>query len=129
MPDFSDQGAITVMVETTPEDADAVAREIQAVGADMARGRIDLATLTDVRTPFLEQRRQARSTNEWWMNALDGSAQDATNLNDFLTYEGIFASLTLDEIKTYAAKWLVKPPVVAVVVPTPRPGQAVAGAR
>ncbi len=129
MPDFSDQGAITVMVETAPEDAEAVAREIQAVGAEMARGHIDLATLNDVRTPFLEQRRQARSTNEWWMNALDGSAQDATNLNDFLTYEGIFASLTLDEIKTYAAKWLVKPPVVAVVVPTPRPAATAAGGR
>lgn len=129
MPDFADQGAITVMVETAPEDAEAVAREIQAVGADMARGRIDAATLNDVRTPFLEQRRQARSTNEWWMNALDGSAQDATNLNDFLTYEGIFASLTLDEVKTYAAKWLVKPPVVAVVVPTPRPAATAAGGR
>lgn len=129
MPDFADQGAITVMVETTPEDADAVAREIQAVGADMARGHIDQATLEDVRTPFLEQRRQARSTNEWWMNALDGSAQDATNLNDFMTYEGIFASLTLEEVKTYAAKWLVRPPVVAIVVPTPRTPATAAGGR
>ena len=126
MPDFSDQGAITVMVETAPEDADAVAREIQAVGAEMARGAIDQVTLDDVRTPFLAERRQARSTNEWWMNALDGSASDGTNLNDFLTYEDIFSSLTLDEVKTYAAKWISKPPVVAIVTPTPRPTQTAA---
>jgi zinc protease len=128
MPDFSDQGAITVMVETAPEDAEAVAREIQAVGAEIARGNFGEDVLDDVRTPFLEQRRQSRDTNDWWLNALDGSAADSTNLNDFMTYEDIFRNLTLTEIKTYAAKWISRRPVVAIVTPSPRTGQTAAEA-
>lgn len=126
MPDFSDQGAITVMVETAPEDAEAVAREIQAVGAEIAAGNFNQDVLDDVRTPFLEQRRQSRDTNDWWLNALDGSAADPTNLNDYMTYEEIFRNLTLAEIKSFAAKWISRKPVVAIVTPDPRSGQTAA---
>lgn len=126
MPDFSDQGAITVMVETSPADAEAVAREIQEAGAEMARGNFDQVVLDTVRTPFLEQRRQLKSKNSWWLDALDGSAADGTNLNDFLTIEDIFSSLTLADVKTYAGKWLSNRPAVAIVTPKARGGQATA---
>jgi len=129
MPDFGDQGAITVMVETSPADAEAVAREIQETGAEVAAGGFDQAILDAVRTPFLEQRRQQRQTNDWWLYAMDGSAKDATNLNDYLTIEGIFSSLTLDEVKKAAREWLTRKPVVAVVTPAAAAGQtASAGA-
>ncbi len=127
MPDFADQGAITVMVETSPADAEAVAREIREAGAELARGGFDQATLDAVRVPFLEQRRQHRDTNDWWLSAMDGSAQDGTNLNDFLTYEGIFASLTLEEVRKAAADWLSKPPVVALSLPASATRRAAAG--
>lgn len=119
MPDFADQGAITVVVETSPADADAVAREIRETGDDLARGGITQAMLDAARTPFLEQRRQFRQSNDWWLGAMDGSASDGTNLNDFLTYEGIFASLSLDEVKRAAADWLTRPPLVAISTPAP----------
>ena len=122
MPDFGDQGAITVYVETSPGDAEAVAREIQETGLEVARGGFDQATLDAVRFPFLEERRQARSTNEWWLHAMDGSAKDGTNLNDFLTIESIFTNLTLADVKKAAAKWLVKRPIVAVVTPASAAG-------
>lgn len=126
MPDFSDQGAITVMVETSPADAEAVAREIQEAGAELARGGVDQTVLDTVRTPFLEQRRQLKSRNDWWMDALDGSAADGTNLNDFLTIEDIFSSLTLADVKKAAATWLSRAPAVAIVTPTPRGTQTAA---
>ena len=130
MPDFSDQGAITVMVETSPADAEAVAREIQEAGAEMARGGFDQATLDAVRTPFLEQRRVLKTKNEWWMDAMDGSAADGTNLNDFLTIEDIFSRLSLADVKKAASTWLSRPPAVAIVTPTPRGAQsASAGSR
>lgn len=127
MPDFSDQGAITVMVETSPADAEAVAREIQEAGAEMARGGFDQTVLDTVRTPFLEQRRQLRAKNDWWLDAMDGSAADGTNLNDFLTIEDIFSSLTLADVKSAAATWLARRPAVAIVTPAPRGGQTTAG--
>ena len=117
------------MVETSPADAEAVAREIQETGAEVAAGGFDQAILDAVRTPFLEQRRQQRQTNDWWLYAMDGSAKDATNLNDYLTIEGIFSSLTLDEVKKAAREWLTRKPVVAVVTPAAAAGQtASAGA-
>ncbi|HYE42295.1 MAG TPA: insulinase family protein [Caulobacteraceae bacterium] len=127
MPDFADQGAITVIVETSPADAEAVAREIREVGEEMARGGITQAMLDAARTPFLEQRRQFRDSNDWWMGAMDGSAEDPTNLNDFLTYEGIFASLSLAEVKKAASDWLSKPPLTAISAPPAAAVRAAAG--
>jgi zinc protease len=120
MPDAADQGMLTASVETRPEDLDAVVAEVRAVADRLARGEITPEALEAVRRPLLARADGRASTNEWWVQALSGSARDPQILTDAVEYRSLIASLTLDEVKKAAAQWLSRPPLVVTAAPAPK---------
>ena len=128
MPDYADQGSLTVMVETSPADAEAVAAEIEQLAADLARGGVTAQALEEVRTPLLAGRAKERETNTWWLQTLDGSARHPEWLKDAVEWERMIRSITLAEVQRAAATWLSRPHLTAFALPQANAAQASAGA-
>jgi len=117
MPDDLDQGYLYAMVETRPGDAAVVAEEVRAAGVRLSRGEITPQAFEAARRPLLAHIEAARPTNAWWLAALSGSAHDPRRTADMLRQHDLIASITLDEVKAAAARWLSAAPVVAVAAP------------
>jgi zinc protease len=128
MPDFADQGRLTVAVQTSPADAEAVVREIREVAAELAAGQgLDTAALDAERRAVLDRESGRRQTLGWWINTLSHSSFNDQNLRDQLDWEDTYRSLTPEEVKKAAADWLTGKPAVVVSVPEPVGQRAAAG--
>lgn len=119
-PDYVDQGELDALVETHPADLEAVRDEIRAVAARLAAGEITPQMLEAARTPMLSGARASAATNDWWADALAGSAQHEAWLQDAIHEEDRIGGVTLAQVKAAAATWLTPDPIVAVIRPPPR---------
>jgi zinc protease len=118
-PDFADQGYVAAQIEAYPTDLDSLVAEARKVAARIADGGVSAEMLEAARRPILARAGAARGTNGWWVGALDGSARDPSRLREVPEYEAQIASITLDEVRAAAAKWLAKDPIVAEAMPAP----------
>lgn len=116
-PDYGDQGSLQVLVEAEPAYIDTLVQETRAVAEHLRKGEIDEKMLEDARAPILARARAAREANEWWTATMAGSARNPTILREGLDLEPLMSALTLDEIRTAAAKWLAPDPFVGVALP------------
>lgn len=119
--DDADQGALQVSVETRPDTIEAVKLAILAVAARLAGGEIDESDVEAARRPALDAARTERETNSWWLQALDGSSRNPQSLQDALVWTEVYQSLTVDEVRAAAARWLSTPPLVVEVRPKTAP--------
>ncbi len=127
MPDHADQGRLTVLVETSPAEAERVAAEIREVAAELARGEgLTLADLDAERRPLLDRSASRMRTVQWWRQTLTGSSVNDQNLRDQLDWESTYRSLTPEEVQKAARDWLSQPPVVVISVPEGAPGSVTA---
>lgn len=113
--DQGDQGALTVTIETTPDYVDALTDEARATAARLARGEISSQMLEDARQPWLAAARAQRESNDWWLAAI--SSQDPAQRAELLGYEQLIGTITVDEVRAAAARWLTQPPIVGVARP------------
>jgi zinc protease len=116
-----DQGAMTASIETAPSTADAVVADARQIAADLAAGKISDADFERVRRPVLDAGATRELGNEWWLTMLDGSWAHPDQIAAAKTWESDMTTISLDEIKAEAARWLKKPPVVIVVTPKAAP--------
>jgi len=116
-PDFGDQGALTVAIEASPRDLDALIAEAKTIAASLLAGNITPAMLEAARRPLLADREAVRQTNGWWAGAMGGSNATPALLQEALSYEPLMSALTVEDLKAAAAKWLVRPPIVATAYP------------
>lgn len=117
MPDHADQGHLLAEVETSVEAAPQVAAEVRAAAERLARGEISSEALEVVRKPILAQWAQRVQSNSWWIGDLDGSARGDHPVEDPGYEAGIYASLTLPEIRKAAADWLSREPIIVTALP------------
>ena len=117
MPDHADQGYLLAEVETSVEAAPRVAAEVRAAAERLAKGDISPEALETVRRPLLAKWTQRVQTNSWWMGDLDGSARGDHPVEDPSYEAGVYASLTLAEIRKAAADWLSREPIVVTALP------------
>ncbi len=125
MPDHSDQGAMTVALESYPADLDTLMAAARDLAKRLAAGDINADQLESARAPILSQDRQAMQSNARWAAALSDSARDPVNLRDILNYSSDIAAVTLDDVRKAAADWLSREPIAVVAVPAmaaPAPG-------
>lgn len=122
MPDDADQGTLVATVEARPGDLEAVLAEVQAVAAGLARGEITREQLDAARRPMLaSMRANAAASNELWAAVLDGSSVDDQGVRDLLEYADVMNSLTVDDLRAAAARWLAPPPLIVTAVPASSP--------
>lgn len=116
-PDFGDQGELDVAVEASPGRADEVLAAVRALAADLAAGRITAEQLEAVRRPKLDAGADRKQTLGWWLGAMAASAREPGVLEEQLNWEEMFSTITLDEVKAAARKWLSNPGMAVVVTP------------
>lgn len=119
-PDYVDQGEMDALVETYPADLEAVRAEMRAVARRLAAGHITPDMLEAARAPMLSGARADTATNDWWADALAGSAHHDEWLQDALHEEDRIRGVTLAQVKAAAATWLAHDPIVAVIRPAKR---------
>ncbi|QNA84445.1 insulinase family protein [Sphingomonas sp. So64.6b] len=114
MPDHADQGLLIAQVESQPADLAALVAEGKAVAQRLVSGAITAEEVEAVRQPLLSRAAAARSKNDWWAAAMSGSARDKAVTAEQTDYVRLLSSVTLDEVKAAAAKWLARAPIEAV---------------
>jgi zinc protease len=131
MPDYAGQGILSVQIEGQPADIDLLVIESRALVQKLVGGAISQGDIDAVRTPLLAAAAAARSRNAWWAAALDGSARTVTVTEEATNYSALMSSITLDDVKAAAVKWLARPPIVTVATPraAPPPAAAAKGKR
>ncbi len=114
-----DQNAISAVIETSPQDVDAVIREVDQIAAACAAGDISAEALEQVRKPLQDSAAQQRTYNGWWMGVLNGSLERPDKLTDTRTMDHDLATIGLDEVRAQARRWLAAPPITIVSAPAP----------
>jgi len=116
-PDRGDQGVLRVTIDAEPQDIEVLVAEARAVAERLRQGGITEAMLDSARQPILASARARRETDDWWANAMGGSAKDKAVLDEALLYEPLMSSLTLQDIRAAAATWLKRDPIVGIALP------------
>lgn len=113
-----DQGALTVAVQTTPKDADAVEAEVRKIAARLAAGGVTAEALERARTPVLSHAADRERSDAYWLETLDGSWRDPGKLGAARSWARDYAGLTLTEVQAAAARWLAPAPMAAIALPS-----------
>jgi len=116
-PDHGDQATIRVAVETSPADVEMVGRELQATAAKLASGQITDADIEAARTPMAAEIVEAMATNNWWAAELVAAPQLQDSLDEINQTSALLSSVTPDEVRQAARKWLARKPLVVLVTP------------
>ena len=117
MPDHADQGMLVAQIEAQPADIDAMVAETEAVATRLRGGAITADEVEAVRKPLLSQASAAQGKNSWWAAALSGSSHSNAVTLELTSYIPLLSAITLDEVKAAAAKWLARPPIIAIATP------------
>ena len=118
-PDDADQGILVAQIESNPADVEQLVAEAQAVARKIAAGGITADELEAARRPMLTQIAALRGRNVWWAAAMDGSARNPAITEEAIGMVPLMSSITLDQVKAAAAKWLARPAIVTIVTPDP----------
>jgi zinc protease len=116
-PDDADQGILVAQIESNPADVEQLVAETQAVARKIAAGDITADELEAARRPILSKVAALRGRNVWWAAAMDGSARNPGITEEAIGMVPLMSSITLDQVKAAAAKWLTRPPIVTIVTP------------
>ncbi len=101
-------GMISVRVTSTPADVPAVLTTIDAVAADLAAKPISADELTRAVGPRVEAAKRAQVSNTVWLNALAAAQRDPRGLTLSMHSVSDLQSLTVDDIRAAAKRWLVQ---------------------
>jgi hypothetical protein len=89
---------------------------VKAVAESLRKGGITAAELEAARRPKLAELDADRFDNEWWRDVLaDADAPD--RMRELLDERGLIAAISLEEIKSAAARWLAPAPISVVAAP------------
>jgi zinc protease len=112
-----DQGSLVVGIDTSPDATGVVVDQLRQIAANLAAGDITPEMLERARRPVLDNGAMREISNPWWIAMLDGSWEHPDQLEEARTWESDYASITLDEVKAAAKRWLSESPLVVVATP------------
>jgi len=117
LPRGGDQGNLNVELITAPGDVDAVVAETRRIVADFAAGQLTAEALERTRRPIIDDAQSREVTVGWWMDTLDQSAAHPDKIAAAQSWQTDFSSITLDEVKAAAKRWLSQTPMIAIATP------------
>ena len=113
-----DQGALSVAIDTAPDATDVVAGELRKIAQQLAGGDITQAMLERARRPLLDEGATREISNPWWIAMLDGSWEHPDQIDSAKTWESDYETISLDEVKAAAKKWLAPDPLMVIAAPS-----------
>lgn len=118
MVDYADQGTLTVNIESTPDDVQAMVAEARKLAASLATGEISEAELRQAREPLIANWREVQRNNAVWAQVLTSSYHKPYMIDDLLSYAAMIGKVTLDDVRKAAAAWINADPAIGVALPT-----------
>jgi zinc protease len=119
MPDFADQGFLSVTLQATPGDLDALVAAAKNIAADLTAGSISQAEIDRERRLLVAARLDARQRNAPWADVIAGTRDEAVAMDELLAYPDQMAALSLDDVRAAAATWLKGAPAIVRALPRP----------
>ncbi|MET1112665.1 MAG: insulinase family protein [Allosphingosinicella sp.] len=119
-PDDADQGALSIVLEGSPQDIGPLVEAALAVAGELAGGRISQEEVDAARTPILATADQALRDNGAWASAIAYAALDPPAMRELTSLRSDLEALTLDDVRKAAATWLTPRPMVARALPAAR---------
>ena len=113
-----DQGSLSVAIDTAPNATDVVAGELKKIATRLADGDITPAMLERARRPLLDAGATREISNPWWIAMLDGSWEHPDQIASAKTWESDYETISLDEVKAAAKKWLAPDPLMVIAAPS-----------
>ncbi len=111
-----DYGYIQAMAQMPRDKTAAFDEAVSAIIADIKAGHIAPEELERARVPALQNLQKARQTNEYWLTALDDTAEHPEKLVLIRDYEADLKQITVADIAATARKYLVADKVIKVRV-------------
>ena len=121
-----DQGSLTVAIDTSPDATDVVVAQLRRIAGRLAGGDITDEMLERARRPVLDNGATREISNPWWVAMLDGSWAHPDQITAAKTWQSDFETISLDEVKAEARRWLSADPLVVVVDPATQASNTVA---
>ena len=112
-----DQGALGLVIETSPDAVDKVRDATLAIAADLARGQIDQALLDQVRAPILAAGAKERTYNSWWTGVMNMSERHPETPDQASQSLETLGRISLEQIRSAAHQWLSARPYVVEAIP------------
>jgi zinc protease len=119
MPDFADQGFLSVTLAATPADLDSLVAATRKIAADLAGGSITQAEIDRERRLLVAARLDERQRNAPWANAIAATRDESVAMDELLAYPDQMAALTLEDVRKAAATWLKAEPAIVRALPRP----------
>ncbi|MGH6970828.1 MAG: M16 family metallopeptidase, partial [Caulobacteraceae bacterium] len=113
-----DQGALSVSIDTSPDATRIVAGELRKIALRLADGDITPAMLERARQPVLDNGATREISNPYWVKMLDGSWAHPDQIAAAESWQTDYESVTLDEIKAEAKRWLSPEPLMVIAEPS-----------
>jgi zinc protease len=101
-------GTITARVTSRPQDIPAILDAIDAIAADIAQNGVSADAFARAVEPRIDATKRAYSSNVEWLVALAGGQRDPRFLHLQLSTLADLQSLTPDDVRAAARRWLMK---------------------
>lgn len=101
---FEDFGYIFVNMDIVPEKIPAMTKKIHEVAADFQAKNISEDEFDRAIKPVIESLDSSLESNKYWMSVLGNAQTDSWGIDNFRTREATYESMTLADIKPFAAQ-------------------------
>ncbi len=105
-PTYPGYGYLLANVEIPPAKLEVFFNEVQKITQDLRANAVSQDELTRAVLPLVDQLKQARQTNEYWLGALSGAQTDPRRLESVRTQIGHYAGVTSADLLAAARKYL-----------------------
>ena len=119
---YEGYGILHAIVETAPDQSDAVIDAIKTINADIVKHGVREEELQRAIKPILTSIRERIKTNPYWLDSvMKGSSRFPAQLDWCRTFEADYAAITAQELNTLAKQYLDDANAATVViVPEPK---------
>ncbi|HVS20075.1 MAG TPA: insulinase family protein [Planctomycetota bacterium] len=115
-PVYPDVGSWTLEGQAEPEQADALREALLATAEALANEGVTDEELERQRAPILNQRRDGKRTNGFWIGVLDESQRDPAHLDQVRSGDRVFEATTAEELSALAAEHLQRERASTLIV-------------
>jgi zinc protease len=122
---YTGYGVFQAYVNVAPDQTDTVLTEVKTIASNLARKQVTADELMRVIDPILTSIKELRQTNGYWLNSvMTGSNRHPQQFEWARSFQGDYASVTVDEIASLAATYLTDERASAIII---RPKQKAGG--
>jgi zinc protease len=104
--DYPGYGYIAARVEIPPTKIEGFYEQVDKIAADLRANGPTADEMKRAVLPRIEALQKAMQTNEFWLNGLEGAQTDSRKLEVLLNQISQLQSITAEDVKKTADKWL-----------------------